>query len=192
MVFDDKSAVCLIEASKINKDEIIDSAGGSPEFRAGLRKASVLIVPSNPAEEGIGSVFPDITPQIFKVLRENLSDKASVDAAIHDDNYVEFQHLSEDLFLPVVYVAQNILLPLVISIIGNCLVEHFKRDGGRTARSHVKGEFHFKGKNGEELSLKYDGPADTYEEVNLQQIRELGLLMDKGVGDKLNESNESK
>lgn len=192
MVADDKGAICFVEASKINKDEIIDSAGGSPEFRAGLREASVLIVPSNPAEEDIGSVFPDITPQIFKLLKENLSDQASVDVAIHDDNYVELQYLSDDVFLPLVCVAQNIVLPLVITIVGNYLSKHFKTGGGRTAKSNVKGEIHFKGKNGEELSLKYDGPADTYEEVNLQQIRELGLLLDKGVADKLNESNESK
>lgn len=190
MASDHSGPVCLVESSGFNIEEFINTAGGPNEFRSSLQNASVLLLPSNLPEEGIDPVFPDTTPYIFDLLKENLKDTASVDAAIHDDKYEEFQYLSDDLILPVIFVANGIVLPLVITILGNYLYDHFTKGRWSSAKTNVKGKLYFKGKNGESLSLEYEGPADTYKDLNLQQIRELGLLLDKEPEEHSNETVE--
>lgn len=181
MTAEDTGPICFVENSSIDIERIIESAGGPPEFKASLREASVLLLPSVLPEEDVPPAFPESTPYILGRLKHDLGEQVTVDAAIHDDNYAEFHYLSADAYLPVIYIAQNVLLPFVVSTIGSYVAGvagQLKRDSANATQNTVKGEIRFKGKNGEGFSLKYEGPADTYEQLNLQQIRELGALLD--------------
>ena len=178
MTAENTEPICFVENSSINIEGVIESAGGTPEFKASLRKASVLLLPSQLPGEDVPPAFPQNTPYLLRQLKRDLGESVTVDAAIHDDNYAEFQFLSIDAYLPVIYVAQSVLLPLVVSTIGSYIAGHLKRGDANTIQSKVKGEIKFKGKNGEEFSLRYEGPANTYEKLNLQQIHELGSLLD--------------
>ena len=165
--------VCSLESCSFDLDGTIEAAGGSDEFKNSLRNASVLLVPSNLAPEYSGPAFPAITPDFLKHLQSKLSGSATVDAAIHDDNYVEFGFRSIDIFLPIIYITEKVLLPLVIGSVASYLAARITVRG---KVNNVKSEIHYRGVEGQELSLKYDGPADTYEKVCLEQIKELGKI----------------
>ena len=165
--------VCSLEPCSFDLDGTIEAAGGSAEFKNSLRNASVLLVPSNLAPEYNGPAFPAITPDFLRHLQTKLTGIATTDAAIHDDNYVEFGFRSIDIYLPIIYIAEKVLLPLVISTVASFLAARFT-DRGEV--HNVKSEIHYRGVEGQELSLKYDGPADTYEKVCLEQIKALGKI----------------
>lgn len=191
MTAKDAGPICFVESSSIDIEEMIDSAGGPPEFKASLREASVLLLPAKLSNKDIRPAFPSGTPQILRMLRRDLGDKITVDAALHDDNYIEIGFRSIDVFLPVIYVAESVLLPLVISTIGSYIANSRKGTRGKTERGNIKSEIIFKGRTCGEFSIKYEGPADTYKEVNLQQIRELGALLDAENPEDLDEDDES-
>ena len=175
----DNESPITISTSTLAIDTLVASFDSDTSFKQLLSDADVLIVPTDLSPEYSGPVFPVATSTLFRYLRECLNGHGIVEAAIRDDDYREFEYRSDDIILPVLFVAREVLHPLVVSILGSYLRDLLGGRGSNQPASRVKSEFHFKAKNGVQLSLKYDGPADKYEQLTLQKLSELGLLGEK-------------
>ena len=169
-----------ISPSELDIDGIIVSFVDYPEFKDEIQSATVLILPSDLSPEHEGPVFPTSTSGVFDLLNTELGDRAIVNAAVRDEDYVEFDYHSEDIILPILFVAQGVLLPLVIEVLASFLYDCLKRDGGGESEDTVKSEIHVKAKDGTQLMYKYEGPAGTFERTASQHFRDLGLIRDEG------------
>lgn len=175
--------------STLDIDVIIASFNGDPELKDALHAATVLIVPTDLSPEYERPAFPNSTKDVYHLLREALGDRATVEALVCDDDYAEFAYHSEQLILPNLYIVDNVVLPLVISLLASYLFDLLKTRGDQNDDHKVKSEIHFVDRNGTQLSFKYDGPAVTYEQVMMQTFQDLDLSTEKSEPPKTNTTN---
>ncbi len=187
---DDRSPV-RVSMSALDVDALVASFKADPEFMSRLGQATVLIVPVDLGAEHDGPVFPNTTRDVFRLLRNSLGTRANVDAAVRDEDYVEFEFRSEQIILSALFIAQNVVLPFVIGLLASCVFDSFKYRGSRKSDARVKSQFHFKGKDGTQISLTYEGPAETYERATVNSLRDLGVLSDDGEEHDGNEDDTS-
>ena len=161
-----------ITMSPFDLGSLLASFDGYPDFRAELQSAEVLIIPSFLDQEYDGPVFPGTTSQVFRMLKNGLAGLAVVDAAIRDEEYVEFEFLAADIILPAIFVAKEAFLPLIINILASYLYAHVS-SRSRRAATQVKGEIHFDTEQGSRLHIKYEGPADQFERIAMKSIEEV-------------------
>ena len=174
MITDKDIAESEVSKSTLEVDTLVSSFHGDPELEQALQSATVLIVPTDLSPEYKSAAFPESTRDVFCYMRGKLGNRGSVEAATKDEDYVEFAYHSEQVILPILYVAEAVLLPIVFSILGSYLYDRLK-GRQRTNEGKVKSEVHFKNRDGTQLKFKYDGPASTYERVALRYLRELEI-----------------
>ena len=148
---------------------LVDVAGPSIEAQRNL----ILIVPSDLESRYDGVAFPGGTREFFRYLRERVGDQATVEAAVRDDDYQEFEFLSVDIILPVLYVANSVLLPIAINLLSDWIFRLLHTDGGRESDRKVQSEVHFD-QQGRLKRMKYEGPASTFENIMLEALRKEG------------------
>lgn len=163
-----------VSSSMLDIDALLVPFDSDPELRDSLKAATVLIVPTERSQEHEGPIFPTTTYDVFRHLREGLGGLVTVDAAIRDEDYEEFEFFSEDIILPILYIADPELLLVIVRLLAAYLKDRLKGRGGPKAEDRVQSELHYRNQNGTELSLKYDGPADTFEEAISRCLRESG------------------
>lgn len=172
----DRQTSIQVESSNLNIASLVKSFGADQDFKHQLEQATVLIVPTDLRPAYDGPCFPSTTRDVFRHLRDSLSGQAVVNAAVRDEDYVEYGYHADEILLPIIFVAKDILLPLVISYIASYVHDACTRRGGSHRDDKVKSELHFKGKDGTQLLVKYDGPSKTFERVMLQCCQDLGVL----------------
>ena len=167
----DRSSI-KVSASELDIDALIASLDNDdePGLRDSLQNASVLILPTDLQPEYDGPAFPETTLWVLDYLREKLGDTATVDAVAKDEDYAEFAYRSEDIFLPHVFVANEVLVPLVVSLLSSFLHDLVNRRRDQRPQCHVNSEIYYQDGSGKILSIKYDGPADTYERTISQAL----------------------
>ncbi len=181
-----------VSTSHLDVAALLASFREDSEFKRRLEGAGVLIVPTDLSPEHEGPVFPDTTRPVFQLLRRGVGTHTTVDAAICDDDYVEFEYHSDAVILPVLFIADTMLLPLVVNLLASYVQDRLGRWRDQKGEDTVTSEFHFKGSDGTQMSLKYNGPAATYERVTLQQFSELGISSSKGSRQDGEDSDTSK
>ena len=163
-----------VSESTLAIDALVASFEGDTEFKHALQTATILIVPSDLGPEHEGPAFPERTRDVFYFMRESLGDRALVEAAVREKDYVEFAFRSDEIILPILYVASSVPMPLAINVLSSYLYD-LLRGRRRKEEARVKSEIHFKSRDGSQLSLKYDGPVNAFEKVTLQYLSDLGL-----------------
>jgi len=168
------SSSIKVSTSEIDIDALIVSLDCESEsgLQDSLQNASVLLVPTDLHPEYDGPAFPETTLWVLDHLREGLGDTATVDAIAKDEDYAEFAYRSDDIFLPHVFIANEVLVPLVINLLSSFLNGLVKRGGRQRTKSHVKSKIYYKDGEGKMLSIEYDGPAETYERMIIQALPE--------------------
>ncbi len=163
----------IIEVSKstFDLDSLITSFDGYPDFKAGLQSAEVLIIPSDLSPEYDGPVFPNTTSQVFQSLKTGLEGHAVVDVAIRDEDYVNFEFLSDDVILPVVFVAKEVFLPLIVNLIASYLHPRIA-NRERQSDARVKSEIHVDTDKGVRYHIKYEGPVESFERIALKALED--------------------
>lgn len=164
--------------SALDMETILASFSDDAGLSRSLRSASVLIMPTDLGSEYEGPAFPISTPEIFRLLRAGFDDKASVEVAIRDEDYKEFDYRFDSLILPVLYISKHFLVPLAVSLLGAFIYNKFKNRRRSTASTIVKSEIHFIDSAGAQVNIKYEGPADTYEKTTIDHLRKLGVRLD--------------
>ena len=167
-------------ASELDINKLFEGFNNDPSFKSELQTASVLLIPSDLKPEYEGPVFPTSTREVFGRLSRELDGQAIVNATVKDEDYFEFEYRSEDILLPIIFVANSVLLPLVITVLGSFLYDCLKRPNGEKAEGTVKSELHFVTGDEEQLHFKYEGPADTFERIALQKLQDTGVEVNEG------------
>ena len=157
-----------IAQSRLNMDDLLESFATDPAFAHQLQQAKILIIPTDLGPERREPTFPETTRDVFDLLRARLGADDAVEAAVRDEDYVEFAFRSEEVILPVLYFAEHVLIPGVVGLLASYLKDSFgrKRELDDTT---VDSEFHFEDED-QLLSVQYKGPASTYEEVMLKAL----------------------
>ena len=173
--------------SKLDVEALVASLGDDPELQNNLQAASVLIIPTDIGREHEGPVFPNTTREVYQRLREELDESAIVEAAVRDEDYEEFLFHSDDIILPVLFIAREILVPVVVSILASYIYDRLRKRGEQSAKSTVKSKIHVMRRNQDPMLIEYDGPAETFERSFLQILRDLDIT--QRTMSKPNESN---
>ena len=166
-----------LSASSLDIDAILASFADDAGLSRSLRSASVFIVPTDLGSEYEGPAFPLSTREILRHLRTGFAEKASVEVAVRDEDYKEFDYRSDSLILPVLYISSHILVPPAVSLLGAYIYDRFKNRRGSTASVIVESEIHFTDPSGAQVNFKYAGAASTYEKLSIDHLRELGVWL---------------
>lgn len=146
---------------------VLDDVAG-PEIKR--QDDLILIVPSDLSGRYEGIAFPGGTREIFRYLRECAGDQATVEAAVRDEDYREFEFLSVDIILPVLFVANSILLPIAVNVLSDWISRRLRTSDKQNNDKTVKSEIHFQ-EHGKLKRIIYEGPASTFETVILESLR---------------------
>ena len=162
----DTSEPCLeLSESHLSIDTIVEPFLTNPDLSQRLRTAQIVLLPATlQSNTGPISAFPKGTHQLYQFLQERLGESA-VEAAIHDEDYVEAAFHSDTFTLPDLFVVAKDWLPIAIEAF-HLFVEL------RAARRNnvlVESEIHYQDETGKHVSIKYKGPAESYERT-LKQL----------------------
>ena len=173
------SPVPLLEQStpEMSIDEVIASVDGTASFREELRQASVLLLPSNLGPEYDGAVFPEDTVDIFRFLNVHLPHDTSINIAVDDADYTSFAFKSEEIILPTIFVFKELLIPTVTTILADYIRHRLPRRNRKDRDATVECEIRYRS-SGSEYSLKYRGPASTFEATLSEQARNVRSSVD--------------
>ena len=112
-----------------------------------------------PGSHEQGYFFAQETIDFLKFCRENDSNH-KYDILLDGDITVRSLH-SFDIWMPIIFIGQNVLLPFAINMVSNYIVEKMK---GRETEE-VEVDMTFIEKNGKkEKSIHYKGDAKTFKE----------------------------
>ena len=136
----------------------------SPVVQSSARSAAVLLLPTTFGDEHPGGYFPELTPDVFRYLRENLPEGVTVEAAVDDEDYAEYSFRSSiEIILPILLVADlttiDVVTTLLVDYVKNVLARDRQEDG------HVRSNIHVVASSDGSVALHhaYEGPADTFE-----------------------------
>lgn len=166
------SSVPLLKRStpELSIDEVIASAGGTAAFRENLQRASVLLIPSGVGSEFDEPVFPEDTVDVFRLLKARLPHDVSTDIAVDDADYMSFAFKSEEIILPTVFVVKELLIPTVTAILAEYIRHRLPHRNRKEHDATVECEIRSRSSSSE-YSLKYRGPASTFETTLSEQVR---------------------
>lgn len=172
-----------ISPSLLDVSTLLRPFQSDPAFMSQLEQAGVLIVPTNVGGDRKIFAFPATTRDVYDYLRSSLKSQTSVEAAVRDEDYREYEFHSDQIIVPILWVSENLLLPLVVNLIATYVYNKLSNQGDLRGK-RVKAEFLYKNPNGKQVSLKYDGPVETFERVTLQSLSEQGVppYDEKGTG----------
>lgn len=160
-----------LSVSHLDKEALVASFDDDPDLKSSLEAATVLILPTHLGPEHDGPVFPSATQEIFHRLRDGLKETAVVDAAIRDEDYVEYRYRSDAILIPALFVGTVVLLPMVVNILSSYIYDHLRNRGKKGDDAHVECDIHFVNEEkGIQSCFRYKGPATTFEKVALKSL----------------------
>ena len=163
-----------VSASMLDIDAIVASFADDVGLNENLQTASVLIVPTDLGSEHEGPAFPLSTRELFGYLRAGFAEEATIEVAVRDEDFREFEHRSDCLILPVIYISSYVLVPLVVNLLGTFIDDRLKHRSSGT----VKSEIHFTDPSGAQVTFKYEGLASTYNKVSADHLCEIGVWLE--------------
>ena len=94
-----------------------------------------------------------------------------VEIAVRENEYREFQYRSDSIIIPTLFIAKEILLPMVVNILGSFISDKLRNWGNSRESTTVTSEVHIVKENGEQIHCKYEGPGSTFVEVTREFLR---------------------
>ena len=164
-----------ISPSTLDIDAIVASFADDLALNESVRTASVLIVPTDLGSDYEGPAFPLSTRELYGHLKASFAGEATVEVAVRDEDFREFEYRFDYLILPVIYISSYTLVPLVVNLLGSFIYDRLQN---RSSGS-VKSEIHFTDPSGAQVSFNYEGSASTYEKVSADHLRELGVWLEE-------------
>ena len=150
---------------------LMASFDDDPDLKDSLQSAAIILVPTDLKPKHDVTAFPETTLEVFQLLQQGLNGQSTVEVAITDEDYREFQYRSESIILPVVFVLKEMVSSLAISIMASYVRDRIKVNR-YSDDVKVDSELHVRRENGTQIHLTYEGPAATYERVMLQLLND--------------------
>lgn len=167
------AATTEVSVSTLDIPAIVASFDDDDALQESVKSASVLILPTNLVPIYQGSAFPLNTADILKHLRAGFGDKVTVEVAVKEKDFKEFDLRSDMLILPILYVSSHVLVPLAVTLLGAYIYE---KVNGRSGT--VRSEIHYVDPSGAQVTISYNGPSSTYEKTLANQLHELGIWLE--------------
>ena len=148
-----------LSESTMSIDLIVEPFLRDSDLSQRLLHAQIVLLPVT-LQSNTGPVlaFPERTHQLYQFLQDTFGTGA-VEAAIHDEHYVEAALHSDHIIIPDLFLLAKDWLPIVLKALHLFLELHSKRKQDST----VECEIHYQDATGKQLSLKYNGPIDSFE-----------------------------
>lgn len=166
-----------VEESSLTMASLLASFDDEPDLRSSLQAAKIVIVPTVVDAENEIEAFPHTTREVYQHLKAEFNEPFAVEAAVSEEDYKEFEYRSEIIILPAIFVATNVLLPIVVGILSAYIYDRLRHLDGGTVESTL----HFKDGKGKPTSLEYKGPAASYERIVTQLIQDRKLASGEDV-----------
>ena len=130
------------------------------DFCPKLRKADILVTPTEWYQNTPGPVFPVDTPDLFQYLQEHAPRGIGVEICAPEDDYREFA-----MYSALVIVGGFIVTGVAAPILVNLVSEYLKRRlGSRASSTEVKTEVVVRDERGTaSVRLRYKGPVDEFQ-----------------------------
>ena len=144
------------ETSNIEFESVIDKYSSDLELKKKLLMANVLIIPNEKNSKN-NNIFPVGTTELYRYLQQKSSNTVKLDIATKDEDYVELAQHSDLVNLPTIIVT-GATLPIIIGLITNYIYDKLKSDN-----STVISEIIIINERGDNKLIKYNGPANEYE-----------------------------
>lgn len=177
---DEEFSIEVVE-SNLDLAGLVAEMALDDELKERVAGAKILFLPTDLNPEDPIFAFPDSTREIFRYFQTQLNDTLAVEAVVADDNYTEFAFLFETIMLPLLYVASVTVLPLAINLLGSFIYDKLKTRGVSNSADIVESEIAFPDSNGNVRSLKYRGPAATFEKVVSDFVKQTDELNQRDV-----------
>lgn len=142
----DKSLVVTEEISFMLQKDISD-------------QQEILIIPESHTDDG--AVFSQESIPFYKFVR-NIAPDTKIDFDAKREEIQERALHSFDIYMPIVFIATNILLPIVVGLVTNYIDTKMK--GREHEECTVKMKFIVKTADSYK-KLEYDGPAKDFEKT---------------------------
>ncbi len=153
-----------------NIDEYIDVKKLPQNAKDKVDVSEILVLPRKYSDEEY--YYAQETIDFVKFCREH-DDKHLIDILDNEDIMVRSLH-SSDIWLPVIWISQNILLPLVTGLISSYIYDKIKGRGKETTTVDVTIQINDK-KKGINKSIHYKGDAktfkDTFDKIDINKLK---------------------
>ena len=148
-----------IEETNTSFETIYEKAWFPTEVEDEVKKANLLIIPTNYDSNDTNVFFPETTSDFLEYLHDNCHESITCDIAISDDNYKKLEKHSAVIEIATVIVTSG-LWPIAINMISAYLydlVARYRRTPDNTsAKVRILAE---ENKNKKTVKIKYDGPV---------------------------------
>jgi hypothetical protein len=152
----------------------------SPELRARIEKAPILLVPQEGFRDYAGPVFPVGTEEMFRRAQEDTKAGGPFDVCISDEDYKELA-LHESLFIVVTIAIGSLVgAPIVVNIVSEYLkgklLSPAKEKTATAKFTLIVSETSTKDAKHRAIEMKYEGPVDKLEPTFTARLAELMRL----------------
>ena len=154
--------------SKDNFETWIDRRYISKSLKRELKKANVLIVPTEGFRDESIIAFPVKTDELFRFMTKRAPEGVIVDLCIEDDDYKELGLHGADIWLGTFFI-KNVVLPIFCSIVAAYIYDKAKEN----KVSKVSLKFIVEKKDGTTTSVSYDGKVENLEKA-MDAVKEIG------------------
>lgn len=156
----------IVENVNFSKKDIFLKKYVDKSIIQDIKDADIVLLPNESDRNGVYISYPEGTIQFETYLSEKM--KTKIEYAVLDDDFQILQLHSVDVVVPIMFIAQNVLLPIVVDEVYN--FAKTKIMAGRTniksSNSTVELEL-FKEDSTGVQHIKYKGPIDGLKELNL-------------------------
>lgn len=143
--------------------EVAETTSADPVFRKRLASADALILPLQDIPDYEGPVFPAVTRELYEFLRTAAGGQLDVEVATEDEEIEELV-LHGDLIVLGIFLVKAVAANITLGLLTNFIYDKIKKKSGDPESTTVRCEMVVE-EDGVSRSLKYDGPASTFEKL---------------------------
>lgn len=160
-------AVSVYEMDRTLEDELRHFED-DPELLGKLQAAEVLLVPLRRYMDYERPVFPARTREVYRQL--NSHPDLSAEVAASEEDYREISRRAEELFLPLIWLAEPFVREVTIAVLANYILERLR---GRHSDSTVNATIIVEKNDGSAAAIDYKGSPAAFEDVVLKVLSRL-------------------
>lgn len=154
-----------IEDIKFSKNTFICRDSIDEELQNQLRKADVLFLPKVNFRDNLPFCYPESTGEIYKFVKKELSNSnICIELAVSDDEYQEIELHDWWIYLPDLYIQNQLIFPIVINIISNWIYDRFIKGHATPQNPMVKFSAIVKNKDGNK-KIDFEGDSESFSKL---------------------------
>lgn len=152
-----------IEDYKEGFEEVYKKSYIPKEYINDIKAANVLLVPSEHFRDKEGLFFPECTEEFYRYLKQKENEDLKVEIAVADEDFNQLE-LHADVINIVNIVLQDVVLPIVLSLIESYLLNKIKLQGKSPKDINTNVNLIVE-KDGKKKKVTYNGSIENFEKA---------------------------